>query len=231
MRKALEKAYSVMHTLNTWEGAGSYEPWILLLTDGEETEQPVEQIKATVNEQVQQMRDEGIGMGVSTVSFSKDADRTHMNRIAELGGGSHLFIEQEDLLPSTPRLAVLVIEQTALQDYLTQVWKNTEFDITVVLKEGVSLNEDTLKPYNGKLPAIQDCELVYSQVKLGDLLAVDVSLSEELVQEKGAILSLSITSRDKSFSLLENYPLSLNHPVVAEYKRTLVTFSIRGEKK
>ncbi|MDR2095291.1 MAG: VWA domain-containing protein [Treponema sp.] len=220
MMQGLLAAYTLIKGTKDKE---RYNNQVLLLTDGQQEPGEggpgvdLEKAKEHVNEVVKKNKEEGIGTNVSTVSFSKDADTAHMNKVAELGGGSSLFIENERNLPSKARLASLVIERDQLQNQINTAWENAEFNVTLVLSDGVSL-ENADPPYNDEHPRIEEDEdkslmLIYSHIRLleGKSILLIVSLSEDVVNKKSTIMWLSVTSSDKG--LRENYPLSLNNPV------------------
>ena len=174
-------------------------------------------------------RSEGIRTGVSTGAFFNDEEeyKDHMNQVAELGGGSPLFIKNKEHIPSQPRLASLVIERNLLQQQINTEWKNAAFDVTLVLSDGVLLNN--AYPYNDIEPQIEDHTLKYRHIRLGNLISLRVSLREDVVNKKSTIISLSVSSRDKSFSpLLENYPISLNNQVSVEGETGFVIFGIKN---
>ncbi|MDR0723523.1 MAG: VWA domain-containing protein [Treponema sp.] len=227
MGPALEKGYALIKEKDT----ESYEKWILLFTDGDETQWPVDKSKDFVYGLVEKNRAEEIytDIGVSTISFFSDEEknkekyRNHMNQIAKLGGGSSSFIEDENIL-SQARLESLIIKK----DQINTEWKNAEFDVTLVLSEGVLLS--TAYPYNDIQPQIPGNTLIYPHVRLGKSISLNLSLSEDAVYKKATILLLSVTSSDKSFSLLENYPISLNNPVTADGEIGFLTFVIKKYK-
>ncbi|MDR2797547.1 MAG: VWA domain-containing protein, partial [Treponema sp.] len=232
MRQALAAAYTL---INEIKDKGQYNNWVVLLTDGEQIENrdPTE-TKKLVNELVKQHKEEGIGTNVSTVSFFDPNAKAHMEEVAKLGGGTSLFIENEEHLPSQARLASLVIERDQLQKQINTEWKNTEFDVILLCNDGVSLQK--ADPYNEQEPQIQGNTLIYPHIRLGHiplgkLISLEVSLSEDAVNQKATILSLSAISRDQSFSLLENYPISFDNPVTADGETGFLTFVIKKDKR
>ena len=184
MGQALEAGYALIREKDT----GSYENWILLFTDGDETKWPVDQSKQFVYDLVEMNRSEGIRTGVSTGAFFNDEEeyKDHMNQVAELGGGSPLFIKNKDHIPSQPRLASLVIERNLLQQQINTEWKNAAFDVTLVLSDGVLLNN--AYPYNDIEPQIEDHTLKYRHIRLGNLISLRVSLREDVVNKKSTII-------------------------------------------
>jgi Mg-chelatase subunit ChlD len=225
MRQALAAAYTVINELRD---TGPYHNSVLLLTDGEQIEgrDPTE-TKAQVNEIVRKNKAEGIGTDVSTVAFFDSHARAHMEQVAELGGGTSLFIESEKRVPSRARLASLMNKE--LPNLINRAWRNAEFDVTLTLSDGVSCQEAA--PYNKQQPQIQGNTLIYPHIRLGRSISLKLSLSEDAVHTKATILVLSVSSRDKRFSLLENYPLSLNNPVTADSDTGFVTFAIKKYKR
>jgi uncharacterized protein YegL len=223
MRQGLAAGYTLIDEIKDKE---RYNNFVMLLTDGEQIENKSEgESKELVNEIVKKNKVEGIGTNVSTVSFSKDADISHMNKIAELGGGSSVFIENEENLPSPARLAVLAYDKKELQNQVDIAWKNAKFDVILTLNNGALFqNTDS----DDEQPQIKDNTLIYSHIRLG-LISPSVSLNENIVSEKSIIMTLSVTSDDESSTqFLENYPISLNNPLMVEGETGFVTISIRN---
>jgi hypothetical protein len=214
--------------INEIRDTGTYHNSVLLLTDGEQIEDrdPTE-TKALVNEIVRKNKEEGIGTNISTVSFFDPNVKAHMEQVAELGGGTSLFIEDEKRVPSRARLASLIHKE--LPNHINRAWRNAEFDVTLALSDGV-LRKDAA-PYTNKQPQIQGNRLIYPHIRLGRSIVLNLSLSEDTVHKKATILVLSVSSSDKRFSLLENYPLSLNNPVSADSESGFVTFAIKNYKR
>jgi Mg-chelatase subunit ChlD len=224
MRQGFAAGYTLINEIKDKE---HYNHCVLLLTDGEQIENEQEgESKERVNELVKKNKEEGIGTNVSTVSFSKDADISHMNKVAELGGGSSLFIENEENVPSRALLAALTFNKKELQNQIYTEWKNAEFDVTLALNHGVSFqNADP----DNEQPQIKDNTLIYPHIRLSNLISLNVSLSEDVVNKKSTIMTLSVTSSDESFSqFLKNYPISLNHQVMAKGETGFVTIFIRN---
>jgi Mg-chelatase subunit ChlD len=220
MRQALNAAYTV---INEIRNTGPYTNSVLLLTDGEQIEDrdPTE-TKALVNNLVRTHKATGIGTAVSTVSFFDPAAIAHMEEVAKLGGGSSIFVENEEKQPALASLVSLVHKEVTR--HIKRLWKDRPCDVRLVLNDGVSLKDAA--PYINEAPLIQGNTISYPRIRLGEPTTLTLSLSEAVVQKQADILSFSVSTSDERFSLLKDYPLSLNNPVSADSETGFVTFTI-----
>jgi Mg-chelatase subunit ChlD len=221
MRQALSAAYTVIDEIRN---IGPYTNLVLLLTDGEQIENrdPTE-TKALVNDLVRTHKAAGIGTAVSTVSFFDPAAIAHMEEVAKLGGGSSIFVENEEKQPSLSSLVSLLNKEVT--SHIKWIWKDRDCTVRLVLSDGVSLQvADT---YANEAPLLQGNTLIYPHIRLGKPINLTLSLSEAAVQQKATILSLSVSTSDARFSLVEDYPLSLNNPVTVNRETGHVIFAIK----
>ncbi|MDR1029958.1 MAG: VWA domain-containing protein [Treponema sp.] len=221
MRQALSAAYTVINELGD---TGPYTKHVLLLTDGEQIEDrdPTE-TKALVNDLVRTHKAAGIGTAVSTVAFFDPAAIAHMEEVAALGGGSSIFVENEEKQPALASLVSLLNNEVT--SHIKRLWKDRSWEVRLVLSDGVSLK--VAESYTKEAPLLQGNTLSYPRMRLGKPIILTLSLSERVVQKKAAILSLSVRTSDARFSLVEDYPLSLNNPVRVDSETGFVTFTIK----